>query len=324
MTPPHEIARWTSRSSTDRRRLSYRSSSGAANRYPDQCEADRVGSRVINVEACGRLAAYCQRHSILLIYISSDYVFSGRPGEAPYTTSSTPEPANFYGQTKLEGERVTLSTMTESGLGLVLRVPVLYGECIESRSESAINILADLVWKSQTKLHGDKTDDDDPIQVDDWAIRYPTNTEDVARVIEDLARRYLLDRTDERTTDRPHLLQFSSEEAYTKYGICRIMADILGVSIHGLIVPHRPRDEGEQEDDDVVVKRAYDCHLSTQALKDLGMDVHTQNFVHWWFVPLSLFFSFPLPFSLGLSVCIEVECQIFFFSIHSSFHSFAR
>ena len=61
------------------------------------------------------------------------------------------------------------------GWGVVLRVPVLYGEA-ESPAESAVNVLMDSVWKAQEK--------DAAVKMDHWALRYPTNTEDVGRVCE--------------------------------------------------------------------------------------------------------------------------------------------
>lgn len=65
-----------------------------------------------------------------------------------------------------------------SGWGVVLRVPVLYGEA-ESPAESAVNVLMDSVWKAQEK--------DAVVKIDHWALRYPTNTEDVARVCEGMS-----------------------------------------------------------------------------------------------------------------------------------------
>lgn len=59
------------------------------------------------------------------------------------------------------------------GSGVVLRVPVLYGQA-ETPAESAVNVLMEAVWKAQTE--GAK------VNMDHWALRYPTNTEDVARV----------------------------------------------------------------------------------------------------------------------------------------------
>lgn len=121
------------------------------------------------------LSRLASSQGILLIYISTDYVFPGRPGDAPYAASATPAPTNLYGETKLDGEKVVLEEFKKAGKagqGVVLRVPVLYGHA-ETPSESATNVLMDAVWKG---AKGEK------VKMDHWAIRYPTNTEDVARV----------------------------------------------------------------------------------------------------------------------------------------------
>ena len=112
----------------------------------------------------------------MLVYISTDYVFSGREGEAPYEADAPTGPTNLYGQTKLDGEHAVLDAYKDAGkqgLGVVLRVPVLYGPA-ETPSESAVNVLMDSVWKVQNP--GEK------VKMDHWALRYPTNTEDIGRV----------------------------------------------------------------------------------------------------------------------------------------------
>ena len=70
-------------------------------------------------------------HSAFFIYISTDYVFPGTPGQAPYEAEDEPHPTNLYGQTKLDGEKVVLEATKGTGLGVVLRVPVLYGKANE-------------------------------------------------------------------------------------------------------------------------------------------------------------------------------------------------
>lgn len=60
------------------------------------------------------------------------------------------------------------------GVGVVLRVPVLYGQ-VEGNWESAVNCLMDVVVGAG-KGEGKR------VKMDHWALRYPTNTEDVARV----------------------------------------------------------------------------------------------------------------------------------------------
>ena len=156
---------------------------GAANRFPDKCDADPEGARALNVAATAALAARCAARGALLLYISTDYVFPGRPGEAPYAADAEPAPTNLYGRTKLEGERAVLDAYASAsppreGLGVVLRVPVLYGDA-EVPAESAVNVLMDALWRSQELLAAPAAD---KIKMDHWALRYPTNTEDVGRV----------------------------------------------------------------------------------------------------------------------------------------------
>lgn len=38
----------------------------------------------------------------------------------------------------------------------------------------------------------------------------------------------------------------------------------------------------EGNDPNASVQRPYDCHLSSQSIKDIGIDVSTQDFVGWW------------------------------------------
>lgn len=237
---------------------------GAANRFPDKCDADPDGTRALNIAASRRIALAAQSRSILLIYVSTDYVFAGRPGEAPYEANATPNPTNLYGQTKLAGEKAVLEECGNTGLGVILRVPVLYGH-VETNAESAVNGLIDAVWKACEK--------DANIKMDNWSLRYPTNTEDVARVLVDIATRYLV--ADEARVAMPKVLQFSSEYRVTKFQMCRLFAEILGLPLDGMI--------GTGEDKLAAVPRPYDTHLSTKALKELGIDVRTMDFQDWWY-----------------------------------------
>lgn len=260
---------------------------GAANRFPDKVDKDPEGTRKLNVEATGELARLCADRDAVLIYISTDYVFSGKPGEAPYEADAPTGPTNLYGQTKLDGEHAVLDTYKSAGKegrGVVLRVPVLYGDA-DLPSESAVNVLMDVLWKSQS---GDK------VKMEHWALRYPTNTEDIGRVchgkscpysslrgdrqadrIKDVAVKYLSTAISERAK-LPKILQFSSEDKFTKYEICRLFGEIMGLSIDAI----EPNTEGN--DPKASVQRPYDCHLSIKALKDLGINVSTQDFAGWW------------------------------------------
>lgn len=149
---------------------------GAAQRFPDKVDKNPEGARQLNIAASKRLAQAALSRDILLIYISTDYVFPGTPGDAPYEADATPKPTNLYGQTKLDGEHAVLEAAANAGKegsAIVLRVPVLYGHA-ETPAESAVNVLMDSVWKAQT--------DGAKLKMDHWALRYPTNTEDIGRV----------------------------------------------------------------------------------------------------------------------------------------------
>ncbi|KAH8664272.1 hypothetical protein BX600DRAFT_296568 [Xylariales sp. PMI_506] len=238
----------------------------AANRFPDKCDKDPEGTRSLNVAASKSLAGLCAARNIFLVYISTDYVFPGKPGDAPYEADAQPQPTNLYGQTKLDGEYATLQEYEAAGkpgLGIVLRVPVLYGDA-EMPSESAVNVLMDVVWKAQ---EGAK------IKMDHWALRYPTNTEDVGRVCQDIVVKYLA--AEDRST-LPQILQFSSEDKLTKYEICELFGEIMGLPVTAIEA------NAEGNDPNAAVQRPYDCHLSTKALRDLGIDVSTQDFTAWW------------------------------------------
>ncbi|KAK4212094.1 methionine adenosyltransferase 2 subunit beta [Rhypophila decipiens] len=243
----------------------------AANRFPDKVDKDPEGTKALNVEASRRLARLCAQRGILLIYISTDYVFSGKPGEAPYEADAETGPTNLYGQTKLDGEKAVLGEFEaaggKGGFGVVLRVPILYGSA-ERTDESAVNVLLESVRKAAEG--GSK------IKMDHWALRYPTNTEDVGRVCHDVAVHYLSALDAGKQAELPKMLQFSSEDKYTKYEICRLFAEILGLPIDGIEA------NTEGNDPNASVQRPYDCHLSTRALKEVGIDVSTQDFEGWW------------------------------------------
>ena len=241
---------------------------GAAERSPDTCSKNPKAARALNVHATDSLANLTKDRSIFLIYISTDYVFPGNPGHAPYESDASPAPTNEYGQSKLDGENAVLEATRGTGLGISLRVPVLYGSVEDGKnSESAVNILMDVLWKAQ--------DANASIKMDDWAQRYPTNTDDVGRVCKDIAQMYL-DKSAEERNGLPSILQFSSEDRLTKYEICQILAEIMGLPMGALVA------NKEGSDPNASAQRPYDTHLSTRELKKLGIDVSTMDFKAWW------------------------------------------
>ncbi len=75
----------------------------AAFTHVDTAEKDPLRAYSINAEGTKNLAFFCREQDIEMIYLSTDYVFSGK-GTTPYTEDTPPSPINVYGRSKLLGE----------------------------------------------------------------------------------------------------------------------------------------------------------------------------------------------------------------------------
>ncbi|NLF88991.1 dTDP-4-dehydrorhamnose reductase [Candidatus Bathyarchaeota archaeon] len=90
----------------------------------DKCELNKELAWKINVDGTINIAKAAKRLGAFLVYISTDYVFSGEKGY--YVESDSPDPVNYYGLTKLEAETVVMSMMPESDF-FIGRPSVMYG-----------------------------------------------------------------------------------------------------------------------------------------------------------------------------------------------------
>ena len=70
----------------------------------DLAETEKDAAFAINAEAVKNLALACKKQNVVLIHISTDYVFDGE-GKTPYKETDQTNPINVYGASKLEGER---------------------------------------------------------------------------------------------------------------------------------------------------------------------------------------------------------------------------
>jgi dTDP-4-dehydrorhamnose reductase len=94
----------------------------AANALPDLAEEKKEWTYSVNVTGVSNIIEGCKKSNSKLIHISTDYVFSGEKGN--YTEEDVTKPVNYYGETKLEAEKLVKS----SGLKyLICRTSVLYG-----------------------------------------------------------------------------------------------------------------------------------------------------------------------------------------------------
>lgn len=89
----------------------------------DKAESEVQAATAINAIAPGALAAAAQRHGIVLIHFSTDYVFDGSQ-EQPYRETDATAPASVYGRTKRDGE---LAVLEHCEAAWVLRTSWVYG-----------------------------------------------------------------------------------------------------------------------------------------------------------------------------------------------------
>jgi dTDP-4-dehydrorhamnose reductase len=69
----------------------------------EQAEKTPAIAFKVNAEGVKNLAIACDKTEVMLIHISTDYVFDGEKNR-PYTVEDTPNPINEYGKSKLLGE----------------------------------------------------------------------------------------------------------------------------------------------------------------------------------------------------------------------------
>jgi dTDP-4-dehydrorhamnose reductase len=71
----------------------------------DAAESDRSACETINATAAGVLAEWAAKNDSSLVHFSTDYVFSGE-GSEPWQETDATSPINWYGETKVRGERL--------------------------------------------------------------------------------------------------------------------------------------------------------------------------------------------------------------------------
>jgi dTDP-4-dehydrorhamnose reductase len=88
----------------------------------DKAESEPEKAYEINVKAVANLVRISKRNDIILVHISTDYVFDGK-NYMPYTESDKTNPLSVYGRTKLQGEQEVISN---AGKAIIIRTSWLY------------------------------------------------------------------------------------------------------------------------------------------------------------------------------------------------------
>lgn len=103
----------------------------------DKAESEKNIAEKINTDGPANLAAACRDHSARLFHISTDYVFNGR-GTAPYLPGDATDPVNFYGSTKLNGEKKALE---ENNDIIIIRTAWVYSSYGDNFVKTMIRLM---------------------------------------------------------------------------------------------------------------------------------------------------------------------------------------
>jgi len=90
----------------------------------DKAESDEVAATRANEIGPKNLATTCQKNKVVLIHVSTDFVFDGNTSIA-YKEDHLPNPMGVYGQTKLKGEQAIIEHLEQH---FIIRTAWLYSE----------------------------------------------------------------------------------------------------------------------------------------------------------------------------------------------------
>jgi len=136
----------------------------------DKAEDEPDIAKKINCDAVKTLVKQCNAYNVLLIHLSTDYVFDGN-SNIPYSETSEPNPLNTYGYTKLCGDKYI---QKNSKNWLVIRTSWVY-------SSYGKNFLKAMINLGKKALKADTT-----LSIVDDQIGSPTSAEQLVEVTANL------------------------------------------------------------------------------------------------------------------------------------------
>ncbi|MCR8667212.1 dTDP-4-dehydrorhamnose reductase [Aestuariibaculum sp. M13] len=134
----------------------------------DKAEDEQELAFKVNAKGVKNLALACKEYHVVLIHISTDFVFDGIKRE-PYTEGDQPNPISVYGASKLQGE-IEIQNILEKYF--IIRTSWLY-------SEHGNNFMKTMLCLAETR---------DAISVVADQIGTPTYAGDLAKVILDIVK----------------------------------------------------------------------------------------------------------------------------------------
>jgi dTDP-4-dehydrorhamnose reductase len=180
----------------------------------DKAESESEKAQLINVEGARNLATVCKDFDVVLLHVSTDFVFDGTAIKR-YTEDDIPNPTGVYGQTKLDGEKAIQAILEKY---FIIRTSWVY-------SEFGANFM-----KTMIRLGSER----DSLSVVNDQIGTPTNAVDLAKALLKITQFVNnAGTTDNRqpTTDIYGVYNFSNEGQCSWYDFAKKIFEINNIII---------------------------------------------------------------------------------------------
>ena len=198
----------------------------------DNAEEEKELCYRVNVLGTRYTAEACEEIDSKMIYISTDYVFDGEL-DRPYEVDDKPNPINYYGQTKYEGELEVQSILEKY---FIVRISWVFG----AHGNNFV--------KTMLKLGKER----DEISVVSDQIGSPTYTVDVAELLTDMIK-----------TDRYGIYHATNEGYCSWYELAKEIFNVAGMDVK--VNPILALDFK------TIARRPNNSRLSKESLSDAGL-----------------------------------------------------
>lgn len=172
------------------------------------CEQDRQAAQEINVEGVRNVVCAAEQVGARLIYTSTDMVFDGK--RSLYSERDIPQPAHFYGKTKLMGEQIVQSLSFNY---CIARIALVYGRSANQSKCFTEAIIEKLTREEKVSLFVDE-------------FRTPVYAKNLCHALIELAEK----------EDLQGIYHLAGPERLSRYGFGLRLAETFGLD-RDLLVP---------------------------------------------------------------------------------------
>lgn len=206
---------------------------------PDVAENDPESAFAVNCEGLKNVASICASLKKKIVYISSDYVFSGEKG-SPYFEDDEVDPINVLGESKAKAEQFLLDQVEDF---LIIRSSMVFGYSPYLEGRGIFNTVLESLSKGEE------------LKLDNSMPRYPVLADDISKAIESLIAR-----------DETGVFHVSHDSALTKFEFGKMIAMHFGLPLDLLA----PINESRMK---LLSPRPFEVQLCSKKARSLGVSM---------------------------------------------------